>query len=231
MKDGDKVSVNYIGMLEDNTVFDTNIEIIAKENNIYDSVRNYKPLVFTIGLQNVVPGFEKNIKMMDIGENKIFTLLPEEAYGEIKEELILTDLKREIEFNRTISIPNDIFVKTFGEEPEINKEISLTEIPWTLIVKEINENVVLENNLREEQEVYLPGTSWPAKVIKITENKIIFFQLIKEGDIILMQTQPNLIRGKVTRINESSYDLDMNHPLAGKVLIFNVTLINIEKFD
>jgi hypothetical protein len=36
------VYANYVGSLLDGTVFDTNIESIAKENGIYDEEREYR---------------------------------------------------------------------------------------------------------------------------------------------------------------------------------------------
>ncbi len=66
-KDGDSVKVHYTGKLEDGSEF--------------DSSRERDPLEFTLGSGQVIPGFEKGILGMDIGENKTVTIPPEEAYG------------------------------------------------------------------------------------------------------------------------------------------------------
>src|SRR5690554_8219764 len=39
---GNTVHTNYTGMLLDETVFDTNIEAVTKENDIYDEERDYR---------------------------------------------------------------------------------------------------------------------------------------------------------------------------------------------
>ena len=66
-KSGDTVKVHYTGKLEDGTVF--------------DSSREREPLEFTLGGNQVIPGFENGITGMDVGESKTIIIPPEEAYG------------------------------------------------------------------------------------------------------------------------------------------------------
>ncbi len=73
IKKGDKVKVEYTGKLKDGTVFDTS--------------EGKAPLSFEIGAKQVIPGFEKAIEGMKVGEDKEFTLSVEEGYGPIKAEL------------------------------------------------------------------------------------------------------------------------------------------------
>ena len=52
---GDQISVNYIGMFEDGTVFDTSIQSVAENNTLYpkslsfSSSAPFNPLPFTVG--------------------------------------------------------------------------------------------------------------------------------------------------------------------------------------
>ncbi|MBC8486324.1 MAG: peptidylprolyl isomerase [Bacteroidetes bacterium] len=73
IKDGDNVKVHYTGKLNDGTVF--------------DSSEGREPLAFTIGKGMMIPGFEKGVLGMDINEEKKITISPEEAYGEIREDM------------------------------------------------------------------------------------------------------------------------------------------------
>jgi peptidylprolyl isomerase len=66
-KEGDSVKVHYTGKLEDGTVF--------------DSSREREPLEFTLGSEQVIPGFENGIIGMDVGDTKEIIISPEEAYG------------------------------------------------------------------------------------------------------------------------------------------------------
>ena len=73
-KAGDAVAMNYTGRLEDGTVFDSNID---------PNFGHTDPLEFTLGAGQMIPGFEKQVLGMKIGEKKTLTIPPEEAYGEM----------------------------------------------------------------------------------------------------------------------------------------------------
>eukprot|EP00930_Biecheleria_cincta_P070711 TRINITY_DN58324_c0_g1_i1.p1 TRINITY_DN58324_c0_g1~~TRINITY_DN58324_c0_g1_i1.p1 ORF type:complete len:310 (-),score=49.77 TRINITY_DN58324_c0_g1_i1:51-980(-) len=66
--DGFRVKVDYVGKLEDGTVF--------------DSSEGRQPLAFTLGAGQMIPGFDKGIKGMQVGETKQLHMEPEDAYGE-----------------------------------------------------------------------------------------------------------------------------------------------------
>ncbi|WP_225586837.1 FKBP-type peptidyl-prolyl cis-trans isomerase [Algoriphagus sp. Y33] len=54
---GNSVYTNYIGsLMSDGSVFDTNIEQVAKDNDIYDEKVVYAPFPFTVG-GSVIPGW------------------------------------------------------------------------------------------------------------------------------------------------------------------------------
>jgi len=74
VKDGDIVEVHYKGSLEDGTVFDTSYE--------------REPLEFTLGQDQLIPGFEQAVIGMKIGESKTVTIPAEQAYGLYNNELI-----------------------------------------------------------------------------------------------------------------------------------------------
>ena len=75
-KNGDKVKVHLTSKL--------------KNGKIFDSSKDSKPLEFTVGAGEMMPGFEKEILGMTMGDSKTFTVLPEEAYGSRREELVAT---------------------------------------------------------------------------------------------------------------------------------------------
>jgi len=75
-KEGDEVFVKYEGRLtEDDSVFDTS--------------EGKDPLCFTVGSGQVVAGFDKAIKGLEVGQSKTFTIAPEDAYGERSDALIM----------------------------------------------------------------------------------------------------------------------------------------------
>jgi FKBP-type peptidyl-prolyl cis-trans isomerase 2 len=87
IENGDTISVNYIGKLEDGTIFDTSIKEAAIEAGIYNQMRDYEPLTFTVSAGQMIKGFDEGVVGMKVGEEKTFTIPPEEAYGEYIEEL------------------------------------------------------------------------------------------------------------------------------------------------
>lgn len=74
-KIGDTVHVHYTGTLSDGSEF--------------DSSRDRDPLEFTIGQQQVIPGFEKAVEGMAVGDTNTLTIPADEAYGERRDDLLL----------------------------------------------------------------------------------------------------------------------------------------------
>ena len=137
-KCGDRVAVHYTGKLENGEVF-ANSKV-------------GEPFEFTIGKGEVIPGFEKRVIGMELGETKTITIPPEEAYGPRSEEL-LVDVSKS-------ALPEDI-------TPAIGEQL---EIPQ------------------------------------------------KDG---------NPIDVIITAMNEDTVTLDVNHPLAGITVTFNIQLIGV----
>lgn len=73
---GDTVNIHYTGKLEDGTVFDTS--------------RSRHPLQFTIGKGQVIAGFEQAVIGMNLGESKTTTIPVEQAYGQRRQDRIVT---------------------------------------------------------------------------------------------------------------------------------------------
>lgn len=137
IKNGDSVSVNYTGRLEDGTIFDTSIQ------------EGRTPLTAKLGEGKLIPGFESGLIGMSVGEKKTIEIEPADAYGEVNEGMI--------------------------------QEVALTQVP---------ENV-------------------------------------KVGDMLQGQNQYGPVQVTVKEVKESTAVLDMNHPLAGKKLIFDLEVVSV----
>ena len=74
IKEGSKVKVHYTGRFED--------------NNVFDSSEGREPIEFTVGEGMLIPGFEQGVMGLQTGDKKTVELEPENAYGEVREELI-----------------------------------------------------------------------------------------------------------------------------------------------
>ena len=98
---GDMIKVNYVGMLENGTVFDTSLKEAAIEAGLYNENRTYSPLEFQVGSGQIITGFDKGVIGMKVGEEKTLTLSPEEAYGEYDETKIQAIPLEQLGFNET----------------------------------------------------------------------------------------------------------------------------------
>ncbi len=137
-KKGDTVMVHYTGTLLDGTVF--------------DSSKGRSPLGFKVGAGQMIPGFDKAVEGMAVGETKTATLAPAEAYGESDPDYMITIPLTEV--------PEDI-------TPELGMQLQLTD-----------------------------ETGRPTNVV-------------------------------ITEITDQHIVLDANHDLAGKTLVFEITLVSI----
>ena len=72
---GDNVQVHYTGKLNDGSVF--------------DSSQGREPLAFTVGAGQMIPGFDKAVVGMTIGDKQTITIPSAEAYGERREDLVV----------------------------------------------------------------------------------------------------------------------------------------------
>ena len=73
-KAGDTVKIHYTGTLDDGTQF--------------DSSAGRDPLEFTLGSGQVIPGFDKAVEGMIVGDKKSVNIPAEDAYGERHDEMV-----------------------------------------------------------------------------------------------------------------------------------------------
>lgn len=81
---GASMSVDYAGYLLDGTLFDTSIESVAKENNMYNENRpgGYTPLPVSVGMGQVIPGWDEGLLLLKKGSKGKFLIPSPLAYGE-----------------------------------------------------------------------------------------------------------------------------------------------------
>lgn len=74
-QNGNTVKVHYTGKLDDGTVFDSSLE--------------RDPLEFTLGREEVIPGFEQAVVGLQPDESKTVTIPCDEAYGPYRQEMVM----------------------------------------------------------------------------------------------------------------------------------------------
>jgi FKBP-type peptidyl-prolyl cis-trans isomerase 2 len=119
VKNGDTVRVHYRGSLTDGRVFD-------------DS-EGRSPLAFTVGLGQVIPGFERAVVGLEPGDSTSVSVEPEDAYGPHHAELL-----------------HKVAVDDFATEPYVGGEVNIMspegdEMPGRIVAVEGDE-VTLDFN-------------------------------------------------------------------------------------
>ncbi len=85
---GDTVRVDYVGKLENGTLFDTSLQAEAKKANL-EPRPSYEPLEFKVGAGQMIAGFDSGVVGMKEGQEKTVKLLPSQAYGEWSNERVI----------------------------------------------------------------------------------------------------------------------------------------------
>jgi FKBP-type peptidyl-prolyl cis-trans isomerase 2 len=117
VKTGDKVKIEYTGILEDGTVFDSSVE-------------HGNPLEFEVGSGHVIKGFDDATLGMKEGEEKQFSIEPTDAYGEHDSTLVQ-------------KIPREVFPQDVELVPGLLFEAGLPtgeKVPAT--ITEVQEGIV-----------------------------------------------------------------------------------------
>ena len=124
------------------------------DGEIIDSSEEDGPLDYLHGHENIIPGLERELTGMKIGEQKNVTVAPEDGYGTVDEEAML--------------------------------EVPRSEFP---------DEVPLEIGIE----------------LEVTD---------QEGDMLF---------ATIVEVGNKTVKLDTNHPLAGKALNFDVTVVDLRE--
>ncbi len=142
IKDGSNVKVHYTGKLVDGTVF--------------DSSEGREPLAFTIGAGMMIPGFEKGVLDMALNEEKTINIKPEDAYGEIREDMVAEVPKSQLPADMKVEAGMDLMSQTPDGQQMVVKVVDVKE-----------ESIIVDANhaLAGKELVF------DLKVVEVTEGK------------------------------------------------------------
>ena len=126
---------------------------LTVDGEIVDDANEKDPFFYLHGHENVIPGIEKAVDGMKIGESKTFTVQSDDGYGE--------------------------------SDPDGIMHLSRSEFP---------EDIPLEDGLELE----------------------------------MRDEDNNIVYATVESTTKTMVKLNFNHPLAGKELLFNVTVLDLE---
>jgi peptidylprolyl isomerase len=140
-KNGTQVSVHYKGTLNDGSVFD--------ESN------PERPLEFTVGGGQVIPGFDKAVEGMNVGDSKTVTLEADQAYGQHRDELVM-----KVDRGR---VPKELDIEV-GQRYQMEKEsgekfkVTVTEVTESSVTLDANHPLAGQDLTFEIKLVDVKGT-------------------------------------------------------------------------
>jgi len=222
---GDNVTLDYWLYGANGTLMDTSDAQSARNGNIFVSNRQYAPLMLKLDSQNgMIPGFTNGILGASIGQKKRFAVQPADGYGESDPSLVWVA-------NRTNTLPRIANVTrgaltASGLNASINASLQLDQWNTTIIAIE-NETVTLRMEPVIDKLVEFYGM--PAKVSWFNDTHLNFtYEPKVNGTYLLADSSTGTQQSfAVTAMDDESVTLDFNHPLAGKVLTFDVIVRSI----
>lgn len=257
VKKWDKIKVDYIGKLEDWSIFDSSIEEFAKKATDYnkDSWRKYEPLEFTVWAWQMIKWFDEWVLGMKVGEKKTLTIKPADWYWEAS---ILQDVpKKYLGDNIEQDVPEssfrDYITRTVPKEAlwekwkslKIGEKLEEAGISWE--VSEITNSWVTLKIANTDNPFYgkkivvwaKADYQWNTITIKKIGTEMITVNILNKQSPFygkklvewLVGKLPNWEDAKIEKINWDTVTVSTKNPqkLAGKTLIFDVELKEIVK--
>jgi FKBP-type peptidyl-prolyl cis-trans isomerase 2 len=226
LESGDFVKMDFVGRIEETgEVFDTTYADVAFNPDIEKMDRftfadNYEPMSFTLGKGQILPALEANMVGMKIGEVENITLTPEEGYGDWSTEYTIS-LPRIAVLPKLTDVLISEFIGATGREPELNETIPLNY--WNVSVVNISEPNMTLLHAPDNNTVVM--TEYGPAIVTLNDTHVTTNLTPELGSVITR----NLASGVISDVNGTDFVIDFNHPLAGKTLVFEVTVRDIIK--
>jgi FKBP-type peptidyl-prolyl cis-trans isomerase 2 len=244
VKTGDAVAVDYIGMFEDGTIFDTSIRSVAENNTMYPkslsfNIRpDYTPLNFTVGAGQMISGFDGGVVGMSVNQTRVLIIPPDEGYGYSDPALFETrSLSESVPVYEWVGNTTE-FTQTFVVDPIIGTNVKNQKYGWNMTVFHVDPltGKVLVKNNPFLGEIVRPSEGWSSTVMSIDTSAN-----MGAGEIVIQHLLTNDVVGHkiftdeqgrqfiITKVdtNAGTYTIDFNTEVTGKTLIFKVTIVSL----
>lgn len=226
--EGDIVTVTYTVGLEDGTLLYTTVSEIAdnpetRRSPWYMESEYPGSELIVAGGENMVPGLGESIIGLKKGWRTVAEIPPERAYGTYAQDGVY-HLDRVNVMPRILGLSREQYRSIFSVEPVVDENVNLVPYFTSQIIQISDQSVVLESiveNSMHYEEEYGSVDVRPENddiVIELAPNKGALF--IIEGS-----------EGRITNVDEHSFTVDMNHPLAGKTLKVDLEIHSLVKAE
>jgi peptidylprolyl isomerase len=118
VQSGDIVRVDYVGMLDDGTVFDSTV--------------GKAPLQFIVGGGQVIAGFEEAVVGMSPGEEKTCRIPMDKAFGEPRKEMEVAIRRDQLPENDSLGVGDLVEIRPDSGPAVSGRVTSISESTFTL---------------------------------------------------------------------------------------------------
>ncbi len=205
-RDGDTVTIDYIGRFTNGEVFDTSLREVAENNSIpkadtFQEKPVYSPISFILGSGEIIEGVEEAVRGMKVNETIEVAIPPDKAYGYYSDDLVTIIPVEE-------KIPRKALLKRYIEIP----------------VKEFDP----QGNLKPGDTILIPGTDINASVVSVNNDKMILELLLKLGDIVNTGMPFNsTVVAIYPEVIEVEYNVTVGQVVHFRNLPWNSTIIEV----
>ncbi|MDO9098383.1 MAG: peptidylprolyl isomerase [Candidatus Methanoperedens sp.] len=167
---GDFIKVSYTGKAaDDNRVFDTTDEDVAKANNIYNEKGKYGGDVIIVGAGHTVAGLDEELIGKDAGYTGSVTIPPEKAFGHRNPELIesipITKFKERPQMGMPVEVDGrpGIVIRVIGRMTQVdfNRFLAGQTVTYDYEIKEKIDDI--EGKVKGLLSLYI-GKEMPVQV-------------------------------------------------------------------
>ena len=204
---GDTVEVSYVGTYTNGTVFDEG------------------EFGFVVGSQQLIPCFEQAVIGMKAGETKDVSCPPDSAYGNYNTTK-LQELPRVDVIDREIGTDLEALSQYTEDEIVEGAELTVLGVEWPMTVVSIDGNNITLRHEPVLNSLYIPMSGPAIMILQLDEQSITMRVELEVGDQLRLAEGI----GTVTEVREETFIVDTNHPMAGKTLNFEITILNLTEY-
>ncbi len=179
IKQNDFVEIDYIGYnKEDNSVFDTTLEQVAKQNELHHEGHDCKPAIICVGQHQILKAIDESLIGKSSGEKFSIELTPENSFGKKNPELIQfipISSYRDSQINPVPGLPVDID-GSYGIVKIVSGGRTLVDFNHPLAGKSVKYEITINRIVEDKKEklsAYLSGIMGFEPEIEIKDSEAI----------------------------------------------------------
>ena len=225
----DLVTVDYtVSDPDGRVIYSTQPDMFAQiDENYADPYANAGaatgPETVLAGFAGLFPGSGQAVLGLQKGERRTVTVPPEKGVG-AKDESKIETYPRQRTVPRMAVLPVEAYLKNFVGAPEKGKQVSLSPYFPSRVVKVENGMVTLENLVADGDRIQ---DDFGTTSMDVQDDRIVMTLDPVIGKPFTTNDKKGMISGK----NDTEFFVDYNDPLAGKRLVFDVTVHDLKKFS